>query len=75
MNDLDLARSQMAMSLGFHIVFAAMGIGMPVLICVAEALHHRTGRAVSLDLRKRWARCFVFARTTAVALFLTPEKP
>lgn len=56
MNDLDLARSQMAMSLGFHIVFAAMGIGMPVLMCVAEALHLRTGRAVYLDLCTRWAR-------------------
>lgn len=56
MNDLDFARSQMAMSLAFHIVFAAMGIGMPVLMCVAEALHLRTGRAVYLDLCKRWAR-------------------
>ncbi len=44
------------MSLGFHIVFAALGIAMPVLMCVAEALHLRTGRAVYLDLAMRWAR-------------------
>jgi cytochrome d ubiquinol oxidase subunit I len=56
MNDLDFARSQMAMSLAFHIIFAAMGIGMPVLMCVAEWLHLRTGRPEYLDLAKRWAR-------------------
>ncbi|WP_395738121.1 cytochrome ubiquinol oxidase subunit I [Prosthecobacter sp.] len=56
MNDLDYARSQMAMSLAFHIIFAAMGIGMPVLMCAAEWLHLRTGRPVYLDLCKRWAR-------------------
>jgi len=56
MNDLVFARSQMAMSLAFHIVFAALGIGMPVLMCMAEALHLRTGRLVYLDLCKRWAR-------------------
>lgn len=55
MNDLVFARSQMAISLAFHIVFAAMGIGMPVLMCVAEGLHLRTGRAVYLDLCKQHA--------------------
>jgi cytochrome d ubiquinol oxidase subunit I len=29
MSDLFAARSQMAMSLGFHILFAVVGIGMP----------------------------------------------
>ena len=32
MSDLLAARSQMAMSLAFHIVFAAVGIGMPLLM-------------------------------------------
>ncbi len=31
MDDLLAARSQMAMSLAFHIVFAAIGIAMPLL--------------------------------------------
>lgn len=56
MNDLFFARSQMAMSPGFHIVFAALGIGMLEMMCVAEGLHLRTGRAVYLDLCRRWAR-------------------
>ena len=36
MSDLLAARSQMAMSLAFHIIFAVVGIGMPVLMVIAE---------------------------------------
>jgi cytochrome d ubiquinol oxidase subunit I len=46
----------MAMSLAFHIVFAALGIGMPLLMAIAEALYLRTGQAEYLDLSKRWSR-------------------
>src|SRR5258705_8792481 len=53
--DLAFARSQMALSLAFHIVFAAVGVGMPVLMVVAEGLHLRTREPVYLDLAKRWA--------------------
>ena len=35
MTDLFFARGQMAMSLAFHIVFAALGIGMPLLMAFA----------------------------------------
>jgi cytochrome d ubiquinol oxidase subunit I len=55
MSDLFFARSQMAMSLAFHIVFAGLGIGMPVLMAIAEGLYLRTGQPVYLDLSKRWA--------------------
>jgi len=56
MSDFFFARSQMAMSLAFHIVFAALGIGMPLLMAVAEGMYLRTGQPVYLDLSKRWAR-------------------
>jgi len=56
MNDLIFARGQMAMSLGFHIVFAAIGIAMPALMVVAEVLWIRTGDREYLDLAKAWAR-------------------
>src|SRR5438874_3804108 len=46
----------MALSLAFHIVFAAVGIGMPLLMAVAEGLYLRRGEAIYLDLAKRWAR-------------------
>ncbi len=56
MNDFVFARSQMAMSLAFHIVFAALGIGMPLLMAIAEGLYLRTSQPVYLELSKRWSR-------------------
>lgn len=56
MTNLLAARSQMAMSLGFHIVFAAIGIAMPLLMIIAEWRWQRTGDQVYLDLAKRWSR-------------------
>jgi len=56
MSDLLAARSQMAVSLGFHIVFAVLGIGMPALMVVAERRYRKTGDPIYLDLAKRWAK-------------------
>lgn len=56
MSDFLYARSQMGMSLAFHIVFAALGIGLPVLMAVSEAFYLRTRRPVFLELSKRWSR-------------------
>jgi Cytochrome bd terminal oxidase subunit I len=56
MSDFFFARSQMAMSLAFHIIFAALGIGMPLLMAFAEGMYLRTRQPVYLDLSKRWAR-------------------
>ena len=56
MTDLLAARSQMAMSLGFHIIFAEIGIAMPAMMVVAEWLARRTGDAGYLELARRWAR-------------------
>src|SRR5713226_4419731 len=46
----------MGMSLAFHIVFAAVGITLPMLMAISEALYLRTGRPVFLELAKRWSR-------------------
>src|ERR1700716_1090249 len=56
MNGLFAARSQMAMSLAFHIVFAAIGIAMPLLMIIAEWQWLRTKQEVYLTLAKRWAK-------------------
>ena len=56
MSDLLAARSQMAMSLGFHILFAVVGIGMPLLMVVAERRWHTTGDRIYLELARRWAK-------------------
>lgn len=56
MDDILAARSQMAMSLAFHIIFAAIGIAMPLLMVIAEWRHLRTGDEIYLTLAKRWAK-------------------
>jgi cytochrome d ubiquinol oxidase subunit I len=55
-SNLLAARSQMAVSLAFHIIFAVAGIGMPVLMVIAERRWRRTNDPVFLDLAKRWAK-------------------
>src|SRR5687767_4743565 len=56
MSDLLAARSQMAVSLAFHIIFAVIGIAMPALMVLAERRWQRTRDPVALDLAKRWAK-------------------
>ena len=56
MSDLFAARSQMAVSLAFHIVFAVIGIALPLMMVVAERRWQVTGHAIYLDLAKRWAK-------------------
>jgi cytochrome bd ubiquinol oxidase subunit I len=56
MTDLLPARSQMAISLAFHILFAVVGLGMPLLMVIAEWRWLRSGERVFLELARRWAR-------------------
>jgi cytochrome d ubiquinol oxidase subunit I len=56
MSDLLAARSQMALSLGFHIIFAEIGIALPLLMVLAERRWYRTGDEVYLQLAKRWSK-------------------
>src|SRR6478672_2799121 len=56
MTDLFAARSQMAISLGFHIVFAEIGIAMPLMMVLAEWRWRRTGERAYYDLARRWAK-------------------
>ena len=56
MDDLLYARLQMAISLGFHIVFASIGIAMPLLMVLAEWRWIRTGSAALRELSKHWAK-------------------
>jgi cytochrome d ubiquinol oxidase subunit I len=55
-SNLLAARLQMAISLGFHILFAVAGIALPLMMAVAEALWLRTRHPVYRVLARRWAR-------------------
>jgi cytochrome d ubiquinol oxidase subunit I len=56
MDILSAARAQMGMSLAFHMVFAACGIGMPLLMVMAEGMWLRTGRPHYLQLARKWGK-------------------
>lgn len=56
MDDLLAARLQMAISLGFHIVFACIGMTMPVLMAFSEWRWLKTGKQVYLDVTKAWSK-------------------
>ena len=46
----------MEVSLGFHMIFSAIGMALPAFMCAAEWLHLRTGRPHYLGLAKTWAK-------------------
>lgn len=56
MSDLLAARAQMALSLGFHIIFAEVGIALPLMMVLAEWRWRRTGDAIYQEIAKRWAK-------------------
>jgi cytochrome d ubiquinol oxidase subunit I len=56
MSNLVAARAQMALSLGFHIVFAVIGMAMPWLMFLAERRHLRTRDPIDRLLAERWAK-------------------
>ena len=56
MEDLLAARAQMAMSLAFHIIFASVGIAMPLLMVIAEGMWLKTQDETYLTLAKRWSK-------------------
>jgi cytochrome bd ubiquinol oxidase subunit I len=50
------ARMQMALSLGWHIVFSCFGIALPMIVVFTEWRAHRRGNPVLLDLAHTWAK-------------------
>jgi len=56
MEDLLAARLQMAISLGWHIIFACIGMAMPFFMAFAEWKWMKTKDKVYLDLAKSWSK-------------------
>jgi cytochrome d ubiquinol oxidase subunit I len=58
MSDLFAARPQMGTSLAFHIIFASLGVGLPLLLSIAEGLALWRKDATWMTLTRRWTKAF-----------------
>ncbi|MEM9545342.1 MAG: cytochrome ubiquinol oxidase subunit I [Bacteroidota bacterium] len=68
MEDFLAARLQMAISLGWHIIFACIGMAMPFFMAYAEWKWMCTKDEVYLDLAKAWSKgVAIFFATGAVS--------
>jgi cytochrome bd ubiquinol oxidase subunit I len=68
MDDLLAARSQMALSLGFHIIYACIGMVMPFFMAVSHYHWLRTKDPVYKNLTKAWSKgVAIFFATGAVS--------
>lgn len=68
MENLDYARLQMAFTLGFHIIFACIGMVMPFFMVVAHRKWLKTRNPVYLKLTKAWLKgVAIFFVTGAVS--------
>lgn len=58
LSHLFAGRAQMGSSLAFHIVFASIGVGLPLLMVIAEGIALRTGDQEWQALARRWSKAF-----------------
>ncbi|WP_118951674.1 cytochrome ubiquinol oxidase subunit I [Taibaiella helva] len=68
MNDFFAARSQMALSLGFHIIFSCIGMVMPFFMAISHYYWLRTGDVVFRNVTRAWSKgVAIFFATGAVS--------
>ena len=54
-SDLGAARSQMAFTLGFHIILASLGVAFPAMMLIANYRGLRHNDEAALRLARRWS--------------------
>ena len=68
MNDFLAARSQMAISLGFHIIYSCIGMVMPVFMAISHYKWIKTGEPVYKNITQAWSKgVAIFFATGAVS--------
>ncbi|MFC0187933.1 cytochrome ubiquinol oxidase subunit I [Fictibacillus aquaticus] len=66
MDTVILARSFFGTSLGFHIIFATLGVGLPLMIVIAEILHLTKKDKHYSIMAKRWTKAFAVLLGVAI---------
>lgn len=68
MDNFIAARSQMALSLGFHIIFSCIGMVMPFFMAVSHFIYLRTGNILYKNITRAWSKgVAIFFATGAVS--------
>ncbi|WP_251554574.1 cytochrome ubiquinol oxidase subunit I [Neobacillus muris] len=58
MSDLLIARSLFGTTMGFHIIFATIGVGLPFMMLMAELRYQKTKDIEYVVMAKRWTKAF-----------------
>ena len=78
-SQLTPARSQMAFTLGFHIVLASIGVAFPAMMLIANYRGLRHKDPVALELAQRWSKVaavlFAVGAVTGTCLLYTSPSP
>jgi cytochrome d ubiquinol oxidase subunit I len=68
MDDFLAARSQMALSLGFHIIYSCIGMVMPVFMAISHYKYLKSGNVVYKNITQAWSKgVAIFFATGAVS--------
>ncbi len=57
-SNLVAARAQMGTSLVFHIIFSVLGVGLPLMLCIAEGLALWKKDGTWMSLSRQWTKAF-----------------
>jgi cytochrome bd ubiquinol oxidase subunit I len=66
MDHLVLARSLFGMTMAFHIIFATLGVGIPLMVLFAELLYQKTKDKDYAIMAKRWTKGFAVLLGVAI---------
>ncbi|WP_347549347.1 cytochrome ubiquinol oxidase subunit I [Pseudalkalibacillus hwajinpoensis] len=66
MDELVLARSLFGMTMGVHIIYATLGVGVPLMVLVAELMYQKTKDRDYAVMATRWTKGFAVLLGVAI---------
>ncbi len=66
MDDLVIARSLFGMTMGVHIIYATLGVGLPLMVLVAELMFQKTKDRDYAVMANRWTKGFAVLLGVAI---------
>lgn len=66
MDELVIARSLFGMTMGVHIIYATLGVGLPLMVLVAELMYQKTKDKDYAIMATRWTKGFAVLLGVAI---------